>query len=71
MLSKFTFLVITTFIGNTVYYMFANYQDNNLIHEDDGDYEVRFKRVLFILDSFAHFNSEIFSNTLAGRSTLL
>lgn len=23
-----------------MFYMFANYQDNNILHEDDGDYEV-------------------------------
>ncbi|KAI6206751.1 hypothetical protein M3Y94_00948300 [Aphelenchoides besseyi] len=35
-------LVITAFIGNVVFYMFANYQDNNVIHEEDGDYEQYF-----------------------------
>ncbi|KAI6211735.1 hypothetical protein M3Y96_00465900 [Aphelenchoides besseyi] len=34
--------VITAFIGNVVFYMFANYQDNNVIHEEDGDYEQYF-----------------------------
>lgn len=32
--------VIAAFAGNCVYYMFANYQDNRLIHEKDGDYQV-------------------------------
>ncbi|KAI1726637.1 clc-like domain-containing protein [Ditylenchus destructor] len=34
-----TLAVITALIGNTVYFMFANYQDNNIIKEEDGIYE--------------------------------
>lgn len=34
--------LITCLVGNVVFYLFANYQDNNIIKEEDGIYEQYF-----------------------------
>lgn len=49
------FSVISSTAGNAVYYMFASYQDNNIIKEDDGIYEVNWTKIYVLKQNLAKF----------------